>query len=330
MEVGIIGLGRMGFNMAKRLLNDGHRVYTYNRNSKKTDEIVSFGAVGIYELKEFEEKMESPRVIFLMLPAGRITDEYVEKLTYVLKSGDMAVDGGNGNFEDDTVRSELLNSKGIKYMDAGVSGGVWGLKNGYCMMLGGNKNDYCRIIPILDSLSAENGHMYCGGTGAGHFVKMVHNGIEYAMMQSYAEGFELLKASEYGGEIDLSKLSKLWNNGSVIKSWLLELIGDAFEENPNLEDISGYVEDSGEARWMVKSAVDLGVSLPVISQSLFRRFDSRQHDMFSNKVLAAMRNKFGGHAVFRSGENTESIPVPKSKAGAGGIKPARADENAGK
>jgi len=323
MQIGIIGLGRMGINMARRMLKEGHEVFAYNRSIDKTELISSEGAVGIYDINDFKMKMKKPRSVIVMLPAGEIANKNIFTLSEVLESGDIIIDGGNSNYEDDIKRKEYLSDKGIKFMDAGISGGVWGLENGYCLMIGGERTDYEYLKPVFLSLSSDNGNMYCGGTGAGHFVKMIHNGIEYAMMESYAEGFELLRASKYGENIDFSKLSELWNNGSVIKSWLLELIGEAFKENPELDNIKGYVEDSGETRWMVKSAVDMGVSLPVISQSLFKRFDSRQDDLFSNKVLAAMRNKFGGHAMVRS---EEEIKYNKN-AGAGIVKPAKADGN---
>ncbi|HEX28543.1 TPA: decarboxylating 6-phosphogluconate dehydrogenase [Candidatus Poribacteria bacterium] len=297
MQVGMIGLGRMGMNMSRRLLKGGHEVVVYNRTRDKVKQIEEEGAIGSYSLEELVRKLTPPRVTWMMLPAGKVTDEHVELLSDLLSPGDILVDGSNGFYKEDIRRAEKLRPKGIHYMDAGVSGGIWGLKMGYCIMVGGDESDFRSIEPLLRSLAAEEGYLYCGPTGAGHFVKMVHNGIEYAIMEAYGEGFELLKASPYGEKLDLAKIAHLWNRGSVIRSWLLELLESVFKEDPDLSSIRGYVEDSGEGRWTVKEAVDMAISVPVIALSLFKRFQSRQEDLFSDRILAALRREFGGHAV---------------------------------
>jgi len=297
MQVGMIGLGRMGMNMARRLLGDGHEVVVYNRTQEKVKQMEGEGAVGSESMEELVQKLSEPRVIWIMLPAGDIVDEAIKKLSPLLSTGDIIVDGGNSMFQDDLRRAEELKSQGIHYLDAGVSGGIWGLQIGYCTMVGGDEADFKHIEPLLETLAPKDGYMYCGTTGSGHFVKMVHNGIEYAMMEAYGEGFEMLKSSPYGKDLNLQHVSRLWNQGSVIRSWLLELLESAFEKDPDLSSIKGYVSDSGEGRWTVQQAVELGVPVPVIAISLFKRFQSRQEDGFSDKVLAALRNEFGGHAV---------------------------------
>ncbi|WGS64190.1 phosphogluconate dehydrogenase (NAD(+)-dependent, decarboxylating) [Marinitoga aeolica] len=321
MKIGIIGLGRMGKNMARRLFKGGHDVVVYNRTKEKVKEMQEEGLIGAYSLKEFIEKLDTPRVIWLMLPAGEVTDNNIDNLIPLLDKGDIIIDGANSYYKDDLKRAEKLNKYGIHYMDAGVSGGVWGLKEGYCTMIGGEKEIFDYIEPILKTLAPKDGYLYCGPTGAGHFVKMVHNGIEYGLMEAYGEGFELLKASKYGENLDLHKVAHLWNQGSVIRSWLLELLENAFKEDGNLEEIQGYVEDSGEARWTVLEAVESGVSVPIISNSLFKRFQSRQKDVFSDKVVAALRREFGGHAVYKKSEE-----VKKNIAGAGKVQAANPDE----
>jgi 6-phosphogluconate dehydrogenase len=293
----MIGLGRMGMNMAKRLLGGGHQVIAYNRSPNKTDEIVKEGAIGAYSLGEVVEKLSKPRLVWLMLPAGKAVDDHVGQLKEILSPDDIVIDGGNTYYRDDIRRAELLAEKGIKFMDVGVSGGIWGLEVGYCLMIGGLEEAFKYLEPILKTLATEEGYLYCGAIGSGHFVKMVHNGIEYGMMQAYGEGFEILEASPYGGAIDYAKIAHLWNKGSVVRSWLLELIEAAFSKNAELSDIMGYVEDSGEGRWTVQQAIESGVSAPVIALSLMTRFRSRQHDTFSDKVVAALRREFGGHAV---------------------------------
>jgi 6-phosphogluconate dehydrogenase len=295
MQVGLIGLGRMGMNMARRWLKSNHDVVVYNRSKDKVAAIAMEGATGAGSLEEFVKRLKAPRAVWLMLPTGDPLEEHINKLSELLRRGDLLIDGGTSYYKDDIRHAETLKVKGIHYMDVGVSGGIWGLKNGYCSMIGGEKADFSRIEPLIKDLAPKNGYMYCGDHGAGHFVKMVHNGIEYGMMQAYGEGFEILAASPY--KVDLSKVADLWNQGSVVRSWLLELARDAFKESTLLEDIPGIVEDSGEGRWTVQQAVEMGVAAPVITMSLYQRFLSRQNSVFANKVLAALRNKFGGHAV---------------------------------
>jgi len=317
MQIGLIGLGRMGMNMGRRWLKGGHEVVAYNRTFAKTQELGKEGAKPAQTLKDFVAELKTPRVVWLMLPAGQTTEEHLEELTPLLSKGDLVVDGANNYYKEDIRHAAELKTKGIDFMDAGVSGGVWGLSVGYCTMVGGEPSSFMRIEPLLKTLAPKDGYLHCGPVGAGHFVKMVHNGIEYGMMQAYGEGFEILQASPY--KPDLEKVSHLWNQGSVVRSWLLELAEEAFSKDPELSQIEGYVEDSGEGRWTVQQAIDSGVSAPVITLSLFQRFVSRQEDPFSFRVLAALRNEFGGHAVVKSGENKRS-----SAAGAGGVRPAAA------
>ncbi|GCE47081.1 6-phosphogluconate dehydrogenase (decarboxylating) [Thermosporothrix hazakensis] len=296
MEIGFIGLGRMGANMVRRLLRDNHRVVAWNRTAAKTDEIVKEGAEGAYSIQELVGKLQqSPRVVWVMVPAGQATDDMIQEVLPYLNKGDIIIDGGNSNYKDSIRRGKELTEKGFHFMDAGTSGGIWGLKVGYCLMVGGEKETFEYIEPLLKTLAPPDGYLYCGSHGAGHFVKMVHNGIEYGIMQAYGEGFEILKASQY--DFDLHAISHLWNQGSVVRSWLLELAESAFEQDPQLESIKGYVEDSGEGRWTIQQAIDTNVPAPVITLSLFERFHSRQDESFSAKVLAALRKGFGGHAV---------------------------------
>lgn len=292
MQIGIIGLGRMGMNMARRLMGGKHEVVVYNRTQEKVKQMEEEGAIGAASLEETIQKLSKPRVLWIMLPAGNVVDEMIEALLPLLSPGDIIIDGGNTNFKDDIRRAERLKSPGIHYMDAGVSGGIWGLQIGYCTMIGGEESDFKYIEPLLKTLAPKDGYLYCGSTGAGHFVKMIHNGIEYAIMEAYGEGFEMLKTSPYGLNLNMQKVAHLWNQGSVIRSWLLELLESAFDKDPDLAAIKGYVEDSGEGRWTVQEAVEMGVSVPVIALSLFKRFQSRQEDLFSDKVLAALRNEF--------------------------------------
>jgi 6-phosphogluconate dehydrogenase len=302
MQAAMVGLGRMGMNMARRLLRGGHDVVAYNRTPQKTKALVKEGATGAFSLEEVVKKMPSPRTVWLMLPAGDVIDLHLEKLSMLLEENDIVVDGGNTYYRDDIRRAGFLKEKGIRFLDIGVSGGIWGLHEGYCLMIGGDPETYREIEPLLVTLSPPDGYMYCGETGAGHYVKMIHNGIEYAMMEAYAEGFEILNASRYAEGLDFSKLSRLWNRGSVIRSWLLELLERAFAEDPHLSGIKGYVEDSGEGRWTLSEAIDLDVPAETIAHSLFKRFRSRLEDPFSDKVLAALRAQFGGHAVRKPGD----------------------------
>jgi 6-phosphogluconate dehydrogenase len=302
MQVGMIGLGRMGMNMARRLLAGNHEVVVWNRTQEKVKQMEKEGAIGSASLEKMVQKLSAPRVLWIMLPAGKIVDDAIGTLTPLLSPGDVIVDGGNSKFRDDIRRAEELKKSDIHYVDAGISGGIWGLQVGYCTMIGGDEADFRHIEPLLETLAPKDGYLYCGSTGSGHFVKMVHNGIEYAMMEAYGEGFELLKASPYGEGLNMQAVAHLWNQGSVIRSWLLELLESAFEKDPGLAAIRGYVEDSGEGRWTVQESVEMGVSVPVIALSLFKRFQSRQEDLFSDKVLAALRNEFGGHAVVAKNE----------------------------
>jgi len=295
MDIGFVGLGRMGLNMTIRLARAGHRVVAWNRSPDKVAEAKSQGAEGAASLEALVSALAPPRAIWAMIPAGKPVDDLLDTLVPLLKRGDLVVDGGNSNYHDSKRRSERLRSAGLETVDAGVSGGIWGLEIGYCMMLGGEPNSVARLKPALDSLAPRDGWRHLGGAGAGHFAKMIHNGIEYGMMQAYAEGFEILKASEY--RYDLAGVAHLWNQGSVVRSWLLELAELAFEKDPGLEKIRGYVEDSGEGRWTVQEAIERSVPAPVLALSLFRRFRSRQEDSFSDRVLAALRAEFGGHAV---------------------------------
>jgi 6-phosphogluconate dehydrogenase len=297
MQIAIVGLGRMGMNMARRLLKGGHEVVAYNRTSEKTDQIVKEGATGAYALSEVVEKLSPPRVVWIMLPAGSIVDDHISQFKEILSRRDIVVDGGNTYYKDDIRRAEVLAEKGVEFMDAGVSGGIWGLEVGYCLMVGGKKAAFKRLEPIFKTLAPDEGYLHCGDVGAGHFVKMVHNGIEYGMMQAYGEGFEILEASPYAKSINHAEVAHLWNQGSVVRSWLLELAEAAFRQNGKLSDIQGVVADSGEGRWTVEQAIEIGVSAPVIALSLMRRFRSQKKDNFSDKVVAALRREFGGHAV---------------------------------
>jgi 6-phosphogluconate dehydrogenase len=296
MDVAMVGLGRMGGNMARRLLRGGHRVVVWNRTYAKAEELVAEGAEPVRSLGDVVAALPKPRVIWLMLPYGDATQAVIDELVPLLADGDILIDGGNSPFQLDIERGAALALKNLRYLDAGTSGGVWGLDVGYCLMVGGERSAFERIEPLLKTLAPPgHGYEYCGGHGSGHFVKMVHNGIEYGMMQAYAEGFELLEATEW--DLDLASIADLWNQGSVVRSWLLELAADAFKKDPGLEKITGFVDDTGEGRWTVEQAIAHSVPMPAITSALFMRFRSRQADTFSGKVLAALRNEFGGHAV---------------------------------
>jgi 6-phosphogluconate dehydrogenase len=321
MQLGLVGLGRMGMNMGRRWLQGGHEVVAFNRTFAKTEELAKDGARAAQTLKELVGQLQAPRIVWLMLPTGPVTDEHIDELAGLLSKGDLLIDGGNTYYKDDLRHAELLRAKGIDFMDAGVSGGIWGLKIGYCTMVGGDQKHFQRLEPLLKTLAPKDGYLYCGETGAGHFVKMVHNGIEYGLMQAYAEGFEILQASPY--KPDNQKVAHLWNQGSVVRSWLLELAEEAFSKDTRLEQITGYVEDSGEGRWTVQQAIDTGVSAPVIALSLFQRFVSRQQDPFAFRMLAALRNEFGGHAVVAKGGPQKKATT----AGAGSVQPAAAQKN---
>lgn len=306
MQIGMIGLGRMGMNMAQRLLNGKHRVVAYNRSPDKVKAIAQKGAVAAYSIEELVRTLKAPRIIWIMLPAGKATDDAVEQIALLLKEGDIIIDGGNSFYKDDIRRANALAQMGIGYLDAGVSGGIWGLKNGYCMMIGGPQPLYKKIIPLIKTLAPNNGYLYCGPAGAGHFVKMIHNGIEYGMMAAIGEGFALLDASPYAESLDYAAVSRLWNQGSVVRSWLMELAERAFDADPRLAAISNHVDDSGEGRWTIQQAIETAVPTPVIAAALFQRFSSRQDNAFADRLTAALRKEFGGHAVTPSagGKNT--------------------------
>jgi len=297
MEIGFVGLGRMGLNMVRRLQRDRHRVVAFDRSPIQVQEAEKAGAVPAKSLADLVAQLSPPRAVWVMVPAGAPTQETINTLSKLLAKDDAIIDGGNSNFHDDARRAEDLRPLGIHYVDAGTSGGIWGLQVGYCLMVGGDEPIFRRIEPVIKTLAPENGYLYCGGHGSGHYVKMVHNGIEYGMMQAYAEGFELMHKSPF--RLDLPKIAKLWMNGSVVRSWLLELAAMALEQDPRLEKIRGYVEDSGEGRWTVLDAIDHDVPAWTITASLFVRFRSRQDDPFADRMLAALRNAFGGHAVQR-------------------------------
>jgi 6-phosphogluconate dehydrogenase len=295
MDIGFVGLGKMGLNMVTRLSQGGHRVVAFDRDAAKVADAVRSGCTGAASLDELVANLPAPRVVWVMVPAGAPTEETVRDVAGRLNAGDTVIDGGNTHFHDDVRRAESLKARGIHYVDAGTSGGVWGLKLGYCLMIGGADEAVRRLAPIMATLAPENGWAHVGGPGAGHYVKMVHNGIEYGMMQAYAEGFELLSKSEY--RLDLARIADLWMHGSVVRSWLLELAAGALAGDPRLERIKGHVEDSGEGRWMIVDAMDKGVPVPTLTAAIFTRFRSRQTESFAEKLLAALRNAFGGHAV---------------------------------
>ncbi len=296
MRIGFIGLGRMGMNMVQRLINDGHGIVAYARTVETVKKAEERGAEGAASLRNLVDRLGKPRVIWIMVPAGETTEDTINNLAQILEAGDILIDGGNSLYRDSIRRAEELKKNGISFLDVGTSGGIWGLTIGYCMMIGGDKDIFSKVEPIFKTLAPDNGYARVGPNGAGHFVKMVHNGIEYAMLQGYAEGFEILNAKKEFN-LDLHKISALWNQGSVIRSWLLELAGNAFKKDPGLGSILGYVEDSGEGRWTVAEAIEQDVPAPVITLSLLERFRSRQRESFSAKVIAALRNEFGGHEV---------------------------------
>jgi 6-phosphogluconate dehydrogenase len=296
VDLAIVGLGRMGANMARRLYRAEHRVVAYNRSQDKTEEIMAEGLEGAFTPAEVVEKLSQPRVVWLMVPAGDATEATLVEFAELLSPGDTLVDGGNANFHDSKRRHEMLKGQGIHFVDAGISGGVWGLTNGYGTMVGGDRAAVEPLEPVFRALAPEGGYVHCGPPGAGHYTKMVHNGIEYGLMQAYAEGFEILHASDY--PLDLEAIAKAWQHGTVIRSWLLELAGLAFQQHGEaLADLRGWVADSGEGRWTVQEAMDLDVPAPIITLSLLARFRSRQEESYGAKVLAALREQFGGHAV---------------------------------
>ncbi|MGH2676927.1 MAG: phosphogluconate dehydrogenase (NAD(+)-dependent, decarboxylating), partial [Actinomycetota bacterium] len=295
MRLGMVGLGRMGGNMSARLLRHGHQVTGYTRSDSTTARAREQGVERVGSLEDLVQALEPPRVVWCMVPAGEPTESTVGRLGQLCESGDVVVDGGNSNYRDSIRRAESLRAAGVELVDAGVSGGIWGLEEGYCLMLGGWPEPVERLRPVLDALAPPDGWAHVGPSGAGHFVKMVHNGIEYGLLQAYGEGFEILERSEF--DLDLHAVAEVWRRGSVVRSWLLDLLARALEQDPGLERIRGYVEDSGEGRWAVQAAMDEDVPAPVTALALFARFASRQDESFAAKVIAALRREFGGHPV---------------------------------
>ncbi|MHB1856709.1 MAG: phosphogluconate dehydrogenase (NAD(+)-dependent, decarboxylating) [Acidobacteriaceae bacterium] len=301
MEIGLIGLGKMGFNMAARLRQGGHTVVGFDFNAEAVNQLTAAGSVGVHSLNDLVKNLKAPRAIWIMVPSGDPVDQTIAKLEPFMQKGDTFIDGGNSNYKDSQRRHAQLTAKGFNFVDVGTSGGVWGLKEGYSMMVGGDAEPVERLRPIFETLApaADKGWGHVGPSGAGHFVKMVHNGIEYGLMEAYAEGFSIMKHKE-PLHLDLTQIARIWQYGSVVRSWLLDLTADALEKNPQLEGLEAYVADSGEGRWTVFEAIDLNVSAPVITESLIRRLRSREENNFSDRMLSIMRNEFGGHAVKKS------------------------------
>ena len=299
MRLAMIGLGRMGGNMTERLMRGGHEVVAFDRTPATVEKYEKLGAKGAHTLEDVLANLKSPRIVWIMVPAGNPVDDTIAELLKGLSKGDVIIDGGNSNFHDTMRRAAELQQKGIHFIDSGTSGGVWGLANGYCLMIGASEESFKLCEPIFRTLAPKDGYARMGPPGSGHYVKMVHNGIEYGMLQSYAEGFEILHSSK-DFKLDLHEIAAVWNHGSVVRSWLNELAEAAFAKDVDLKDLRGYVEDSGEGRWTVQEAIDLDVPAPVITLSLLTRLRSRQADSFSAKVIAALRNEFGGHAVKKS------------------------------
>jgi 6-phosphogluconate dehydrogenase len=320
MQLGMIGLGKMGANMVRRIMGAGHECVVFDQSPEAVETLKNEGARGATSLAELVSKLDAPRAIWIMVPAGEITEGVVQELAGLMSKGDMMIDGGNSMFKDDARRAIELTPKGIDYLDCGTSGGVWGIDRGYCLMIGGNKAAVTHLDPIFKCLApgrgdvertpgrepgqgtAEEGYLHCGPAGAGHYVKMIHNGIEYGLMQSYAEGFDILNTAreesvpkEYRYELEIGEIAEVWRRGSVVGSWLLDLTAQALVEQPDLEDYSGYVTDSGEGRWTVNAAVEQAVPANVLTAALYTRFRSRQSHTFAEKILSAMRHKFGGH-----------------------------------
>ncbi|UCB43135.1 MAG: decarboxylating 6-phosphogluconate dehydrogenase [Dehalococcoidales bacterium] len=298
MELGMIGLGRMGSNMTLRLLRGGHNVVVYDPIEEAVKTLTKQGATGAGSVAELVAKLTAPRVVWVMVPAGEATESAINNVAAELSAGDAVIDGGNANYKDSMRRAAALAEKRLHFLDVGTSGGIWGLEGGYCLMVGGDSDVYQRLEPIFQTLapSPQDGYGYVGPSGAGHFVKMVHNGVEYALMQSYAEGLELMKAKQ-DFPLDLAQISQIWRYGSVVRSWLLDLTAAILQEDPDLHNIQAYVEDTGEGRWTVEEAINLGVPIPAIIDSVQVRFRSRQDSPFGSRLMAAMRKEFGGHAV---------------------------------
>ena len=301
MELGIIGLGRMGGNMAQRLLNDGHKVVAYDPKEEAVQAIAKEGALGVSSIADLSAQLTPPRAVWVMVPSGQATESTVNAVAEALSPGDVIIDGGNSNYKDSVRRAAALAERDLVFLDAGTSGGVWGLKEGYSLMVGGDPDSFRRLEPIFQTLAPapDKGYGHVGPAGAGHFVKMIHNGIEYGLMEAYAEGFDILQAKEEFN-LDVKKVGEIWRYGSVVRSWLLDLVVEALKKDPDLSEITGYVADSGEGRWTVAEAIDLDVPAPIITLALTRRLRSRAKDPFAERLLAALRQQFGGHAVRKS------------------------------
>jgi 6-phosphogluconate dehydrogenase len=295
MKIGLIGLGKMGSNMVLRLLKDKHEIVVYDRSPDPVKNLEKQGAIGAGSVVDMLKKLPSPRIVWVMVPSGDPTIQTIREISGQLSKGDIVIDGGNSYYKNSVLMSQELAKKEIHFLDAGTSGGIWGLEKGYCLMVGGEKGAFEQCEPVFKTLAPKDGYLHVGPNGAGHFVKMIHNGIEYGMLQAYGEGFEIMNASGYS--LDFAKISHLWNQGSVVRSWILELAEDAFTKSPKLKEIAGYVDDSGEGRWTVAEALERNVSAPVLTLSLLERLRSREKESFSAKVVAALRNEFGGHAI---------------------------------
>jgi 6-phosphogluconate dehydrogenase len=307
MQLGFVGLGKMGLNMVTRLVAGGHEIVAYDRDAAAIARAESAGARGAATLDALVAALRAPRAVWLMVPAGDPTESTITSLSNILSPNDIIIDGGNSNFHDDVRRAGTLGAANVHYVDAGTSGGIWGLKEGYCLMVGGEEEVCAYLEPVFLTLAPQDGYLRVGGHGAGHYVKMIHNGIEYGLMQAYAEGFELMHASEY--PLDVAAVASLWMHGSVVRSWLLELAARALAENPQLAGIEGYVEDSGEGRWTLHEGIDRAVALPVLTAALFTRFRSRETSPFAERLLAALRNQFGGHPV----KNVKNVKNVKTR-----------------
>ncbi|MED1672642.1 phosphogluconate dehydrogenase (NAD(+)-dependent, decarboxylating) [Pallidibacillus thermolactis] len=297
MKIGLVGLGKMGYNLALNLLEHGHDVVAYDKNGNTVEQITKDGATGVHTLNELVSALPQLKVVWVMVPAGKITSDVIDELKELLEPGDIIIDGGNSNYKESMARAEDLKEKGIVLLDVGTSGGMSGARNGACMMIGGEKKAFDYLEPIFADLCVKDGYIYTGKSGSGHFLKMVHNGIEYGMMQSIAEGFDILNKSEF--DYDFEKVARNWNNGSVIRSWLMELTEQAFAKDAKLDDMKGIMHSSGEGKWTVETALDLEVPAPVITLSLLMRYRSLEQDTFAGKVVAALRNQFGGHDVIK-------------------------------
>jgi 6-phosphogluconate dehydrogenase len=297
MQLAMIGLGSMGGNMVERLMKHGHSLVAFDRDASVVAKYEKLGAAPAGDLAAVVKQLETPRIIWIMVPAGKPVDSTIDTLLPLLSKGDILIDGGNSFFKDSMARAERVAAQGVRFIDSGTSGGIWGLANGYCLMVGGERDAVAHCEPIFTALAQEGGYAHVGPSGAGHYVKMVHNGIEYGLLQAYAEGYEILAASKRFPDLDMRQIAELWQHGSVVRSWLNELAVDAFGKDPRLSALKGYVADSGEGRWTVAEAIEEDVPAPVITLSLLMRLRSRQEDSFGAKVIAALRNEFGGHAV---------------------------------